>query len=119
MALTALGLNCTLKPGSAGSSTELLVRQVLDALGDHGVEEAGVVRVVDHDVRPGVTSDEGQGDEWPDIRRRVLEADVLVFGTPIWMGHPASTAQRVLERMDAFLGETDDEGRMLPMGKVA
>jgi len=119
MALTALGLNCTLKPGSARSSTELLVRQVLDALAEHGVEPAGLVRVVDQDIRPGVSSDEGGGDEWPTVRRRILDADVLVFGTPIWLGHPASTAQRVLERLDAFLGEADDGGRLPATGKVA
>jgi multimeric flavodoxin WrbA len=119
MPLTALGLNCTLKGGGAASSTDLLVGQVLAALAEHGIESAGVVRVVDHDVAAGVTSDEGPGDQWPAIRQRVLDADVLVFGTPIWLGHPSSVAQRVLERLDAFLGETDDEGRMLPTGKVA
>ena len=50
-----------------------------------------------------MTSDEGDGDEWPDIRRQILEADILVFGTPIWMGQMSSIAKRVLERMDAFL----------------
>jgi multimeric flavodoxin WrbA len=119
MALTAIGLNCTLKGGPDPSSTDLLVRQVLDELAEHGVEPAGVVRIVDEHLAHGVTSDEGPGDGWPGVRRRVLDADVLVFGTPIWLGHPASPAQMVLERMDAFLGETDDGGRMLPVGKVA
>lgn len=116
----AIGINCTLKAGSAPSSTEVLVGQVLDQLAAEGVEVAGPpVRVVDHDVRPGVTSDEGDGDEWPDLRRRILAADILVFGTPIWLGQPSSVAKRVTERMDAFLGETDDGGRMPSYGKVA
>jgi multimeric flavodoxin WrbA len=119
MALTALGLNCSLKGGSAPSSTELLVRQVLTALADHDVEPAGIVRVVDARIAHGVSSDEGAGDGWPAVRRRIVDADVLVFGTPIWLGHPASPAQMVLERLDAFLGETDDEGRMPASGKVA
>ena len=46
------------------------------------------VRVADLDIKPGVTSDEGDGDEWPALRRRILDADILVFGTPIWLGHP-------------------------------
>lgn len=117
--LSALALNCTLKPGDAPSSTERLVRQVLDELATHGVKAEPPIRVVDHDVRPGVSSDEGDGDEWPAIRRRVLDADLLVFGTPIWMGQPSSVAKRVLERMDAFLGETDDGGRMVSYGRVA
>jgi len=119
MALTSLGLNCTLKGGGAASSTDLLVGQLLDALHSHGVEPAGVVRVVDQHIAHGVTSDEGGDDGWPSVRRRVLDADVLVFGTPIWVGHPASPAQMVIERLDAMLSETDDEGRMLPTGKVA
>jgi multimeric flavodoxin WrbA len=119
-ALKAIGINCTLKSGPAPSSTDVLVGQVLEELATHGVEAVGPpVRVVDHDVRPGVTSDEGDGDEWPDLRRRILDADILVFGTPIWMGQPSSVAKRVTERMDAFLGETDDGGRMPSYGRVA
>lgn len=117
--LRALGLNCTLKSGDAPSSTELLVTQVLDELAGHGVKSDPPIRVADHDIRPGVTSDEGDGDEWPGIRQRILDADVLVLGTPIWLGQPSSVAKRVLERMDAFLGETDDGGRMVSYGRVA
>ena len=115
---TALALNCTLKPSPDASSTGVLLQQVLDALGQHGVtgEE---VRVVDLDVRPGVLADMGDGDAWPGIRRRVLAADILVLGTPTWMGHMSSVAQRVLERLDAELSETDDQGRPILAGKVA
>jgi multimeric flavodoxin WrbA len=119
MALTALGLNCSLKGGEQPSSTDLIVHQVLDALGELGVEPAGVVRIVDQHLAHGVSADEGPGDGWPPIRRRILDADILVFGTPIWLGHPASPAQMVLERLDAFISEADDAGRMPPVGKVA
>lgn len=118
-ALRALALNCTLKAGDDESSTELLLSQVLDELRGHGVECDPIVRVANHDIKPGVTSDEGDGDEWPSIRAKVLDADILVFGTPIWMGQPSSVAKRVLERMDAFLGETDDQGRMISYDRVA
>lgn len=118
MSLRALALNCTLKAGGEASSTELLSRRLLDALAGEGVE-GDLVRVVDHDLRPGVTSDEGDGDEWPALRRRVLDAQVLVLATPIWLGQPSSVCKRVLERMDAFLGETDDAGRMVSFGRVA
>lgn len=70
-------------------------------------------------MRAGVSSDEGDGDEWPSIRQRILDADIFVLGTPIWMGHPSSHAQRVLERLDAFLGETDASGRMVSLDRVA
>jgi multimeric flavodoxin WrbA len=118
--LTAFALNCSLKSGGAGpSSTDVLVGELLAALSTHGVRSLGVERVVDHDVKPGVGSDEGDGDAWPALRAKVLEADIFVLGTPIWLGHPASPAQRVLERLDAFLGETDDHGRMISYDRVA
>lgn len=116
--LTALVLNCTLNPSPAASSTELLGQQVLDELAKHGVT-GSQVRVVDHDIRPGVELDMGEGDEWPAIRERVMAADILVLATPTWMGQHSSVAQRVLERLDAELSETDDEGRQLTFGKVA
>ncbi len=118
MTLRALALSCTLKPSGQVSSTDLMCQRLLDALADHDVE-GDLVRVVDHDVRPGVTSDQGDGDEWPALRERVLAADVLVLGTPIWLGGPSSIAVRVLERLDAFLGEEDDQGRMISYDKVA
>jgi multimeric flavodoxin WrbA len=118
--LRALALNCTLKSGgSDGSSTDLLLAQVLAALDGHGVSTEPPVRVVDLDIKPGVTSDEGDGDEWPQLRQRILDSDILILGTPIWLGQPSSIAKRVLERMDAFLGETDDEGRMVSYDRVA
>lgn len=97
---TALALICTLKPSPEKSSTELLASQVLEALASHGVTGT-TVRVVDHDVKPGVEADMGDGDQWPGIRQQVLEADILVLATPTWMGHAASVAHRVLERLDA------------------
>ena len=116
--LKALVLNCTLKSSPAPSSSEHLAREVLAALADHDVD-GDVVRVVDHDVRFGVTTDEGDGDELPAIRGRMLAADILVMATPIWMGQPASVCKLVLERLDAELSETDGEGRLVTYGKVA
>lgn len=118
MALRALALNCTLSPSPAASSTDRLLGEVLDALATHGVEHE-TVRVVDHDVRPGVELDMGDGDAWPGIREKVMAADILVVGTPTWVGQHSSVCQRVIERLDAELSETDDEGRLQTSGKVA
>ena len=115
--LTALVLNCTLKPAPTASSSEVLGTEVLEALSAHGVT-GDMVRVTDHQVKFGVNVDEGDGDGWPDIRRRMLDADILVIATPIWLGQPSAVCKMVLERLDAELGETDDEGRMLTYGKV-
>jgi multimeric flavodoxin WrbA len=116
--MRALLLNCTLKPSPAESNTEALARVVMDALRDAGIETE-TVRVVDHDVRPGVESDMGDGDEWPAIRSKVLAAEILVLASPTWLGRPSSVAQRVLERMDAMLSEQDEQGRPVAYNRVA
>jgi multimeric flavodoxin WrbA len=115
--LSALVLACSLKPSPQRSSSELIGREVLDALAAHDVT-GEVVRVVDHGVRFGVSTDEGEGDGWPALRQRMLAADIVVIATPIWMGQPGSVSKMVLERLDAELSETDAEGRMLTYGKV-
>jgi len=115
--LSAFALNCTLKPGRKKSSTERLLREVLDEFDRSGVATE-LLRVADYDVRPGVSNDEGDGDDWPKILPKILAADILVVGTPIWMGHPSSIAQRVCERMDAFIDEKDAHERMPAYGKV-
>ena len=116
--LRALALVCSLKPSPADSSSSLIATQVLDALSEHDV--AGeLVRVVDHDVKPGVEKDMGDGDAWPAIREKVLASDILVVATPTWMGQASSVCMRVLERLDAELSEKDDQGRPSVFGKVA
>ncbi|MGW3966154.1 flavodoxin family protein [Amycolatopsis sp. NPDC005003] len=118
MTLRVLALTCTLKPSPAKSSSDLIARQLLDLFAERGAT-GELVRVVDHDIRPGVEADMGDGDAWPDIRRKIAAAEVLLIVTPTWVGHMSSVAQRVLERLDAELSETDDEGRPAMFGKVA
>jgi multimeric flavodoxin WrbA len=118
--LTAIAINCSLKPsGGSDSSTDKMIGLLVSELKKKGVAFAQTIRIADHEVKPGVTSDEGAGDAWPDLRRRILAADILIFGTPIWLGQMSSLAKRVVERMDAFLSETDERGRMPSYGKVA
>jgi multimeric flavodoxin WrbA len=116
--INAIAINCTLK-AEGDSSTDAMIEVIVDALAKHGVRIVETIRIAAHDVKTGVTSDEGDGDAWPDIRAKILANDILIFGTPIWMGQMGSVAKRVLERMDAFLSETDDSGRMPSAGKVA
>lgn len=118
MVLRAIALNCTLKSSPAPSSTDKILREVMDELKRHKVA-GDIVRVADLNIKPGVTSDEGAGDDWPALRARILAADILVVGSPIWLGQPSSIAKRVIERMDAFLDETDSRKRMPSFGKVA
>ncbi|MGV1957529.1 flavodoxin family protein [Agrobacterium sp. 22-214-1] len=120
MSLKVLALNATLKSSTSAepSSTEKLLTLILRELGDHDVQTE-IIRLADHDIEAGVTSDEGEGDAWPAIRQKIVAADILLFGTPIWLGQPSSVCKRALERMDAFLDETDEQGRMVSYGKVA
>lgn len=117
--LKVLAFNCSLKSahGREKSSTDALLDQLLKELRRLGAE-GDVVRAVDFEIKPGVTSDEGANDAWPQLRRQVIDADIVIIATPIWLGQPSSVAKRVLERMDAFLEETDDKGRMPAYGKV-
>ena len=118
--LKVLAFNCTLKSPSSKekSSTQMLLEQLMDALKEHGAK-GDIVRAVAHNIKPGVKSDEGEGDDWPALRQRVVDADIVVMATPIWLGQPSSVAKRVMERMDAFLNETDEKNRMPSYGKVA
>jgi multimeric flavodoxin WrbA len=114
----AVLINCTLKPSPEKSNSEALARIVADALGAEDVK-VGFLRAVDHEIKPGVESDMGDGDEWPQIREKIVGAEILVIVTPTWLGKPSSVAQRVLERMDAMLAETDDEDRPIAYNRVA
>jgi multimeric flavodoxin WrbA len=116
--MRALIINCTLKPSPEPSNTEALAQVVAEAMEKQGVT-VGWVRAVDHNIKPGVESDMGEGDAWPPIREQILAADILVVATPTWVGRPSSVAQRVIERMDAMLSETDDDGRPVAYNKVA
>jgi multimeric flavodoxin WrbA len=118
-ALKAIALNGTLKTTRGEvSSTERLLDLIATGLKSQGVKTE-IIRLADFNVLPGVKSNEGPKDEWPGIRKKILDANILVLGTPIWLGQPSSVAKRALERMDAFLEETDDEGRMVSYGRVA
>ncbi|OBA80210.1 flavodoxin [Mycobacterium sp. 1164966.3] len=116
--LRALGLVCSLKPSPAPSSSALMAEHVAKELRDADVE-CELIRCVDHAIAPGVEDDMGPGDEWPQIRRKALSADILLISTPIWLGHASSVTQRVLERLDAELSNTDDDGTPAMVGKVA
>jgi multimeric flavodoxin WrbA len=117
MSLNILAMNCTLKP-SGESSTQRMLDLLIESFKKFDVQTS-TVRLAELNIKPGVTSDEGDGDDWPDLRKQIMDADILIMGTPIWLGQPSSVCKRALERMDAFLEETDAKGRMPSYGKVA
>ncbi|MDT0646760.1 NAD(P)H-dependent oxidoreductase [Zunongwangia sp. F260] len=119
MALKALFLNCTLKKSPETSNTEAFIKNAEKIFTELGVISE-IVRVVDHDVHFGVTSDEGEGDAWPSILEKVKKADMLILATPIWRGDRGSVAKMVAERFDGIMSEGNDENGQYPTyNKVA
>jgi multimeric flavodoxin WrbA len=117
--MRALCLVCTLKRSPEPSNAESLADVVLAALREEGVETE-VVRLTDHQIDPGVVSEAiSDGDEWPVIRAKLLAAEILVVATPTWLGQPSSVSKRALERMDAMLSETRDDGTPVAYNRVA
>lgn len=116
--MRAVILNCTLKPSPEVSNTEALAKTVIDEFAAQGVD-VEMIRVADKRVPPGVATSMGDNDEWPAIHDAICQADILVIASPTWMGHPSSIAQRVLERMDAMISETAENGVPVAYGKVA
>ena len=93
-------LDCTLKKSPNQSNSGLLAGEVVSGLQEFGVE-CEMVRLVDLNILPGVLSDEGDGDEWPGVREKILGADILVMATPTWLAgerHRGSLGGRVAGR---------------------
>ncbi len=116
--MKALVVNCTLKASPEPSPTEALAAVVAERLSEHEVE-VDFVRAVDLHLVPGVVTDGGDGDEWPRAHAKLLESEILIIASPTWLGRPSSVAQRVLERMNAMMSETDDENRPVAYNRVA
>lgn len=116
--LTALFLNCTLKRSPAVSHTEGLARKVIEWFDRMNVESE-VVRVADYNVPFGITSYEGEGDEWPLILERIKSADIIIVCTPIWFGVRSSVCQLVIERLDGTYNERNANGQYPLYNKVA
>jgi multimeric flavodoxin WrbA len=119
--LRATYINCTLTPSPGESHTQLLMDRSIAILEHHGVEVTSI-RAVDHVLAPGVypdmTEHGAERDDWPAIAEQVLDADILVLGTPIWLGDKSSVATRVIERLYALSGEMNDAGQYVYYGRA-
>lgn len=116
--MKALILNCTLKPSPEPSNTQALADEVITALEERDVH-VNVERVVDLHIPFGVKTDMGTDDEWPAVHAQVMDSDILVIATPTWLGQPSSVAKMVLERLDAMISETHEDGTPVAFNKVA
>ena len=118
--LKAIFLLATLKHKRGGgefSHTETLSELVIECLRHYEVRSE-IVRLVDHDIKPGLKSNMGKGDEWPGILKKVLAADIIVFATPIWWGNQSSLMQRTIERLDELHNELLETGESRLTNKV-
>ena len=118
--LKAIFLLATLKHKRGGgefSHTETLSELVIECLRQYEVRSE-IVRLVDYDIKPGLKSNMGKGDEWPGILKKVLAADIIVFATPIWWGNQSSLMQRTIERLDELHNELLETGESRLTNKV-
>jgi multimeric flavodoxin WrbA len=119
--LKALFLNCTLKPSGTLSHTEGLMAISKAIMEANGVTTE-LLRPVDHNIAPGVYPDMREhgftSDDWPGIQAKVLEADILVVGTPIWLGDKSSVATRVIERLYSTSGVLNEAGQYAYYGRA-
>jgi len=120
--MKALFINCTLKRSPAFSNTGAMAEKAATQLQELGFETE-IIRLNDYNVLTGNTSDEGDGDEWPKILEKIKACQIFVIATPIWMGHLASTSQKVIERMDAIFRDENlsskENGQYMPYNRVA
>ena len=119
--LTALFVNTTLTRSPGESHTQRLIDVSASIMAKQGVR-VDQFRSVDHPIASGVYPDMREHgwpeDAWPDLFPRVLAADILVIGGPIWLGDNSSETKKVIERLYAHSGELNDKGQWLYYGKV-
>lgn len=119
--LKATFVNCTLKRSPRQSHTRGLIDLCAGIMKREGVQTE-ILRLVDHDVAPGVYPDmteEGvESDSWPEIFERIISSDILVIGTPIWLGEKSSVAQRCIERLYSMSARLNDQGQYIFYGKA-
>jgi multimeric flavodoxin WrbA len=114
-------VNCTLKKSPALSHTEGLMHLAMNIMKKENVS-VDIIRLVDHDVATGVYPDMTEHgwdkDEWTELFPKIFDADILVIGTPIWLGEKSSVATQLIERLYSMSGSLNDKGQYLYYGKV-
>lgn len=119
--LRALYINTSLKRKADESHTRLLLNASAGIMQKHGVSVEHL-HLAEHDVPPGVYADMTQHgwptDDWPAVWQKVLAADILIVGTPLWLGEESSVCRILIERLYAMSGELNDKGQSIYYGKV-
>src|SRR6056297_51745 len=120
--LTALYVNTSLKKDGGQSHTRLLMQASAGIMRKNGVA-VDEIHLLEHQVPPGIQPDMTEHgwarDDWPALWPRVRKADILVIGTPIWLGEESSVCRVLIERLYAMSGQINDRGQSVFYGKVA
>ncbi|HJU89483.1 MAG TPA: NAD(P)H-dependent oxidoreductase [Gemmatimonadaceae bacterium] len=117
--LNVLALNGSLKHARDLSNTEELVGEVLRNMAEETTISSEIVRLSDMNIPVGLGFRESPEDDWPSIVRKIKQADIVLFATPIWWGGRSSLMQRAIERLDALDEEYHVSGRSALYNKVA
>jgi len=119
--LRAVFLNCTLKRSPELSHTQGLMDMSIAIMKKNGVQ-VDAIRVVDHDIAfgvyPDMTEQGWSNDDWPAIYEKVKAAEILIMGTPIWLGEKSSVCTQVVERLYASSADLNAKGQYAYYGKV-
>lgn len=119
--LKAVYVNCTLKKSPRQSHTQGLMDVSQKIMQKEGVS-VHTIRAVDHDiaygVQPDMTKEGAERDDWPELFNTIIDADILILGTPIWLGDRSSVCTKIIERLYAMAGKLNDKGQYLYYGKV-
>lgn len=119
--LKAVYVNCTLKKSPSSSHTRDLMDVSVTIMESEGVL-VEVIRLADYDIPVGVQPDmTKQGydkDDWPELYDKIIAADILVIGTPIWLGERSSVASKLIERLYAMSGYQNNKGQYVYYGRV-
>lgn len=119
--LRAVIFNCTLKKSPEISNTEGLINVSQKIFEKHGVKTE-VIRSIDHDIATGVWPDMTEhgwkSDEWPELFKKVMDADILIIAGPIWLGDNSSETKKIIERSYACSSLLNEKGQYAFYGKV-
>ena len=117
MSLKAVVLNCSLKGSGEISNTRALIDEVVKVF-DKKKVKTKVFRLADYNIPVGISDDLGEGDDWPKIFTEIKAADILIIGTPIWLGEKSSIATKAIERLYGGSSLTNEKGQSIYYNKV-
>lgn len=120
--IKALFVNTSLKKQPSESHTKLLMNASAKIMADNGVNVEHL-HMLSHNIPAGIYPDMTEhgwdADDWPSVWQKVKAADILVVGTPLWLGEESSVCRVLIERLYGMSGQLNDKGQSIYYGKTA